>query len=51
LVNDDGKTGMYYDEKGHPMLGSTQVRNPTFTTNVVAETRAMLAEAGFQRAA
>jgi hypothetical protein len=26
------------------MLASTQVRNPKFTTSVVAETRAMLAE-------
>jgi hypothetical protein len=47
LVSDDGKTGTYYDEKGEPMLATTQVRNPKFTTSVVAETRAMLAETGF----
>jgi hypothetical protein len=50
LLNDDGKTGMYYDEKGEPMFASTQVRSPKFTAHVVAETRAMLAaEAGFQQ--
>ena len=48
LINDDGKTGMYYDEKGEPMLASAQVLDSTFTATVVAETRAMLAETGFK---
>jgi hypothetical protein len=33
----------YYDEGGHPMLGSALVRDPKFTDRVVAETRALLA--------
>jgi hypothetical protein len=33
---------MYYDDGGHPMLGSTFVRDPKFTRRVVAETRALL---------
>lgn len=51
LLNDESKTGMYYDEKGEPMIASTQVRSTKFSANVVAETRAMLAQAGFQRSA
>jgi hypothetical protein len=43
LVNESGETGVYYDEKGHPMLGSTLVRDPKFQDHVVAETRALLA--------
>ncbi len=42
LINQSGQTGAYYDEGGHPMLGSTLVRDPTFTSRVVAETRALL---------
>jgi hypothetical protein len=26
LLNESGETGIYYDEKGQPMLGSAQVR-------------------------
>jgi len=37
------RTGVYYDEIGRPMLGSTQVRDPAFQDRVVAETRALLA--------
>lgn len=37
------KTGIYYDEKGQPMLGSQLVRNPKFQDLVVAETRTLLA--------
>jgi NAD(P)-dependent dehydrogenase (short-subunit alcohol dehydrogenase family) len=43
LMNDPGVTGVYYDEKGHPMLGSSLVRDPKFQDRVVAETRALLA--------
>jgi hypothetical protein len=45
LMNEEGKTGVYFDEKGHPMLGSAQVRDPKFAARVVAETRALLATA------
>jgi NAD(P)-dependent dehydrogenase (short-subunit alcohol dehydrogenase family) len=43
LLNEPGETGVYYGEKGHPMLGSVQVRDPKFQDRVVAETRALLA--------
>jgi NAD(P)-dependent dehydrogenase (short-subunit alcohol dehydrogenase family) len=36
-------TGGYYDENGHPMLGSKQVRDPAFQDRYVAETRDLLA--------
>jgi len=42
LINQSGQTGIYYDEGGHPMRGSTLVRDPAFTSRVVAETRALL---------
>ena len=42
LIDASGQTGIYYDEGGHPMLGSTLVRDPKFTDRVVAETRAFL---------
>ena len=42
LIDASGQTGIYYDEGGHPMLGSTLVRDPRFTDRVVAETRALL---------
>ena len=42
LINASGQTGVYYDEGGHPMPGSTLVRDPQFTDRVVAETRALL---------
>jgi hypothetical protein len=32
LVNESGETGVYYDEKGHPMLGSALLRDPKFQT-------------------
>jgi NAD(P)-dependent dehydrogenase (short-subunit alcohol dehydrogenase family) len=37
------KTGVYYDESGHPMQGSALVRDLAFQDRVVAETRALLA--------
>ena len=42
LTDPSGRTGIYYDERGHPMLGSALVRNPEFQDRVVAETRALL---------
>lgn len=42
LLNGPGVTGVYYDERGRPMLGSTLARNPEFQDRVVAETRALL---------
>jgi NAD(P)-dependent dehydrogenase (short-subunit alcohol dehydrogenase family) len=41
LIDASGQTGIYYDEDGHPMLGSALVRDPKFTDRVVAETRAL----------
>jgi NAD(P)-dependent dehydrogenase (short-subunit alcohol dehydrogenase family) len=43
LTDPSGRTGIYYDEGGHPMPGSALVRDPRFTDRVVAETRALLA--------
>jgi NAD(P)-dependent dehydrogenase (short-subunit alcohol dehydrogenase family) len=42
LLNESGGTGVYYDERGRSMLGSTQVHDPKFQDRVVAETRALL---------
>jgi NAD(P)-dependent dehydrogenase (short-subunit alcohol dehydrogenase family) len=42
LTDASGKTGVYYDEGGQPMLGSALVRDPMFQDRVVAETRALL---------
>lgn len=42
VVDASGQTGVYYDERGQPMLGSTQIRDPKFQDRVVAETRALL---------
>lgn len=44
LTADSDRTGVYYDEKGRPMNGSTLVRDPEFDERVVAETRALLAQ-------
>jgi hypothetical protein len=44
LIDASGQTGIYYDEKGDPMLGSTLVRDPKFQDLVVAETRALLSK-------
>ncbi len=43
LTDDTNRTGVYYDENGKPMVGSTQVRDTAFQNRVVAETRALLA--------
>jgi NAD(P)-dependent dehydrogenase (short-subunit alcohol dehydrogenase family) len=45
LINESRQTGVYFDEGGHPMLGSTLVRDPRFQDRIVAETRALLANA------
>ena len=42
LINASAQTGIYYDEDGHPMLGSAPVRDPEFQNRVIAETRALL---------
>jgi hypothetical protein len=42
LIDESGQTGIYFDEKGHPMAGSAVVSDPTFDARVVAETRALL---------
>jgi NAD(P)-dependent dehydrogenase (short-subunit alcohol dehydrogenase family) len=42
LLNVSGETGVYYDERGRPMLGSVLVRQTQFQDRVVAETRALL---------
>lgn len=43
VLNEPGATGVYYDERGKPMLGSARVRDPEFQDRVTAETRALLA--------
>jgi NAD(P)-dependent dehydrogenase (short-subunit alcohol dehydrogenase family) len=45
LLDASGQSGVYYDERGHPMLGSALVRDPAFQDCVVAETRALLSTA------
>lgn len=42
LTDTSGNTGIYFDEKGEPMLGSTLVLDHDFQNRVVAETRAFL---------
>jgi hypothetical protein len=44
VLNPAGVTGVYFDEKGDPMLGSTEVRDIAFQDRVFAETRALLRE-------
>jgi NAD(P)-dependent dehydrogenase (short-subunit alcohol dehydrogenase family) len=42
MLDESGKTGVYFDEAGQPMLGSTLVRDPKFQDRVVVETRGLL---------
>ena len=42
LTDTSGKTGIYFDEKGNPMLGSVLSQDPEFQDSVVAETRDLL---------
>jgi len=44
LTDTSGRTGVYYDEGGHPMRGSALLRDPAFQARVVAETRAFLSQ-------
>jgi NAD(P)-dependent dehydrogenase (short-subunit alcohol dehydrogenase family) len=44
LTDASGKTGVYYDEAGHPMKGSALAHDPGFQERVVTETRAFLSE-------
>jgi hypothetical protein len=39
LTDTSGQTGLYYDENGKPMAGSTQVRDPVFADRIITETR------------
>jgi len=43
LTDTANHSGVYYDENGAPMRGSTQVEDPAFQDRYVAETRALLA--------
>lgn len=43
LTDTSGRTGVYYDEGGHPTHGSALLRDTAFQDRVVAETRAFLA--------
>jgi len=45
MINASDQTSVYYDESGHPMLGSTLVRDPQFQERVVVDTRALLSTA------
>jgi len=42
MLDQSGKTGVYYDESGQPMTGSTLVRDPDFAARVIAESRTFL---------
>jgi len=42
LMDETGRTGVYFDEKGRPMQGSELSRDPRFQDRVVAETRVLL---------
>lgn len=44
LTDTSGKTGVYFDEKGAPMIGSELSRDEKFQERVVTETRALLAK-------
>jgi len=44
LTDESGKTGVYFDEKGYPMLGSALSQDPKFQDLVVAETRSFLSK-------
>jgi hypothetical protein len=42
LSNESGQTGVYFDDRGDPMLGSVLACDPKFQDRVVAETRTLL---------
>ncbi len=43
LMNQADETGVYYDDRGDPMLGSALVLDPRYRARAVNETRALLA--------
>ena len=43
LIDESGRTGVYFDEGGEPMQASALARDPQFQDRVVSETRALLA--------
>lgn len=43
LTDPSDATGVYYDEDGHPMSGSTQVGDPAYVGRYIDESRALLA--------
>jgi NAD(P)-dependent dehydrogenase (short-subunit alcohol dehydrogenase family) len=45
LMDESGRTGTYFNQRGHPILGSALVCDPNFQDRVVSETRALLATA------
>ncbi|WP_428394015.1 SDR family NAD(P)-dependent oxidoreductase [Lichenicoccus sp.] len=45
VTDKSGATGVYYDDAGRPMQGSSQVRDPEFAERVVRETRGLLKQA------
>ncbi len=45
LTDPSGRTGVYFDEKGRPMVGSELSQDPKFQDLVVAQTRAFLLNA------
>lgn len=44
LTDQPGRTGVYFDEKGRPMLGSKLAQDTGFQDRVVTETRALLTQ-------
>lgn len=45
-LNEARETGVYFGERGQPMQGSVEVRDPKFQDRVVVETRALLPTLG-----
>jgi hypothetical protein len=43
VIDTSGRTGVYYDEGGHPMQGAALVRDLKFQDRVIAETCSLLA--------
>ena len=45
VADASGETGVYYDEKGEPMTGSSLAHDPVFQERLVSDTRSFLARA------
>ena len=43
VTDPSAASGVYYDENGHPMSGSTQIQDPVFADRYIAESRDLLA--------